>query len=183
VLYRGFEHLEHARSFVDEGIIRLGEIEAYRMHEDERRRDSHEGTAELRTPDADSQEIILGRAWTYNKVYVLCCSAADPEYVASKFGRNLVRINRPGALIADIRDHVSSHPAVPNPRVDPRWSGTILVQRNRDHWTLMNGSRFLTPRSQRASRRSKNIESPLLATFRTSWCATGLQQHPRSSSG
>lgn len=121
VLFRGFEHLEHARAFVDEGVMRLGKLEWYRDHEDKRRRDPHEGIAELRTPDPDSQDIISTRWYRYNLVYVLCCSAADPAYVASKFGRYLVRINSPGALIADIREHVSSEPIVPNPSVDPRW--------------------------------------------------------------
>jgi hypothetical protein len=124
VLYRGFKVLEHARAFVDEGIIRFGRLDMYRNLEDPRRRDPEEGIARLRMPMTDSQDVAdvistecKGRNWTY----VLCCSAADQGYVASKFGRYVVRINNPGELIADIRDHLSSNPLVPNPSVDPRW--------------------------------------------------------------
>ena len=120
VLYRGFNALEHARAFVNEGIIRLGRLDSYCNLEDARRRDPGEGTARLRMPMPDSQDVAdaiptecKGRNW----IYVLCCSAADPAYVASKFGPYLVRINNPEALVADIRDYVSSHPVVKNPRI------------------------------------------------------------------
>ena len=115
VLYRGFDVLEHARAFVNEGVIRFGRLDGYRNSEDARRRDQDEGTAVLRTP-------VIPENWEgLNRIYVLCCSAADPACVASKFGHHLVRINNPEALVADIRDHVSSHPVVPNARVYARW--------------------------------------------------------------
>jgi hypothetical protein len=124
VLYRGFEVLDHARAFVDEGIIRFGRLDLYCNLEDPRRRDPGEGIARLRMPMPDSQDVAdfiptecNGRNWTY----ALCTSAADQGYVASKFGRYVVRINNPGERIADIRDHLSSNPIVPNPSVDPRW--------------------------------------------------------------
>ena len=39
VLYRGFEHLEHASAFVDEGVIRFGWLQRYREIEDAGRRE------------------------------------------------------------------------------------------------------------------------------------------------
>ncbi len=94
VLYRGFEVLEHARAFVDEGIIRFGRLDLYCNLEDPHRRDPGEEIARLRMPMPDSQDVAdviptecKGRNWTY----LLCASAADQGYVASKFGRYVVR--------------------------------------------------------------------------------------------
>jgi hypothetical protein len=114
VLYRGFEVLERARAFVNEGLVYFGWLRRYRDLEDEHRRDQNEGTAELRTP------VILENWGVLNGIYVLCCSVADPTYVASKFGRHLVRINNPEVLVADIRDHISSNPVMPDARVYAR---------------------------------------------------------------
>jgi hypothetical protein len=115
VLYRGFGALEHARAFIDEGVIRLGRLDNYCNLEDARRRDQDEGKAQLRTP-------VIAENWEgRNLIYVLCCSAADPAYVASEFGPHVVRINNPKALVADIRAHVSSDPVVRNPRVYETW--------------------------------------------------------------
>jgi len=124
ILYRGFDALEHAHAFVDEGIVRLGRLDNYCNLEDARRRDADEGKAKLLMPVPDSQDVTdviptecKGRNW----VYVLCCSGAHPADVASKFGPYVVRINNPGRLKADIRSYLSSNPVVPNPSVDPRW--------------------------------------------------------------
>jgi hypothetical protein len=121
VLYRGFSALEHARAFVDKGDIRFGWLEGYRTIEDPGRRDQNEGKALLHTP------TIPEHCEGLNKVYVLCCSV-DPAYVASKFPY-IVRINNPEALVADIRDYVSSHPVVKNPRIYAK--GEIRPRRHR----------------------------------------------------
>jgi hypothetical protein len=131
VLYRGFGTLEHARAFVDKGFIRFGWLEGYRTIEDPRRRDQNEGKALLHTP-------IIPEHWEgRHKVYVLCCSV-DPAYVASKFPY-VVRINNPKTMIVDVREHVSSHPVVPNPQVDARRvrydrGGTVQKPPDIDQW-------------------------------------------------
>jgi hypothetical protein len=121
VLYRGFGSLDHARQFVNEGVISLGRLDRYRTLEDARRRDESEGTAALRTPAPNRIDLIPEHWQAMNRVYVLCCSAADPALVATKFGRHLVRINKPRDLVADIRSYVSSHSIVPNPEVYATW--------------------------------------------------------------
>ena len=117
ILYRGFDAPEHARAFVNEGVIHFGRLDGYCNLEDARRRDRDEGKAQLLTPVPNSQDVILEEVKGRNRVYVLCCSAADPAYVASKFGPYLVRINNPEALVADIRDYILYHPVVKNPRI------------------------------------------------------------------
>jgi hypothetical protein len=115
LLYRGFKVLEHAREFVNDGIISFRRVDHYRDLEDPGRCDQDEGTAEFRTPDiAENWERL-------NLVYVFCCSAADPAYVASKFGPHVVRINNPKALIGDIGEYISAHLGVPKARVYPTW--------------------------------------------------------------
>jgi hypothetical protein len=115
VLFRGFEHFEHARAFVDEGFMRFGWLKRYREIEDARRRDRDEGTAEFRAPAADSQDAILQQWKGNNWIYVLSCTAS--ERGASEFG-HVVRINNPESLVSDIRGYFSSHPS---PMVYAAW--------------------------------------------------------------
>src|SRR5207245_11175563 len=97
VLYRGFEHLEHASAFIDEGVIRFGWLQRYREIEDAGRRDIDEGTAAFRAPDAEAENAILEQwARGLNWIYIFSCST--DEHAASEFG-HVVRINSPEGLI------------------------------------------------------------------------------------
>jgi hypothetical protein len=121
ILYRGFRDLEHARAFVNDGVIRFGRLDHYRTIEDASRQDTDEGTAVLCALAPDSQDLIPEHWEGLNRVYILSCSAAEPGLVASKFGCHLVRINQPRALIDDIRRYASSHSLIPNQEVYSSW--------------------------------------------------------------
>lgn len=115
ILYRGFEKLEHAREFVEHGIVCFGSINMYRTIEDAKRRDTNEGEAVVQTPAPDGQGYIDFHVTSPAPTYVLCLTTSEAS--AREFGPHVVRINDVGTFQGDIIRSVGASPPIPNPRV------------------------------------------------------------------
>lgn len=104
VLYRGLGEETHARAFVENGVVRLGNLDWYRKCEDPIRKDPGERTAQYREPLADRPtELVECRRGIFNTVFVL--SMSDDMNAARRFGPFIVQINDPSALRRDLWDY------------------------------------------------------------------------------
>jgi hypothetical protein len=104
-LYRAFTKEKRAREFVEQGIIRLGNIQQYRRAEDATA-DPDEGSAEYLAPlPWRPEEFIPNRHDIFNSIFLLCMSDPSVEWsVLTQFGQHIVRINDPRALYRDVRE-------------------------------------------------------------------------------
>lgn len=94
-LLRAFDERAYLQDFLS-GKVRLQLHGVYRSIEDERRRDTQEGNARLTVPGLGGVDVSFGGSF-HDPVYLLCCS--DPAADVSMFGRWVVRINDPVALL------------------------------------------------------------------------------------
>ncbi|MCI0559249.1 MAG: hypothetical protein MN733_12200 [Nitrososphaera sp.] len=103
VLYRAFETHKYADAFTKIGKFRMGALRTYKQIENSNRRDSTEGDGHYIDGKGVNAHFQLG-----NDVYVLSCSKAnvDLKFLREKFGRYVVRINKPSRLASDIRSYM-----------------------------------------------------------------------------
>lgn len=104
-LYRAFKEERCAREFVEQGKIRLGNIQQYKRAVDATA-DPDEGSAEYLAPlPGLPVEFIPNRHEILNSIFLLCMSGPGVEWsVLTQFGQHIVRINDPRALYRDVRE-------------------------------------------------------------------------------
>lgn len=126
--YRAFNEEKYARSFVEKGIFRMRRLKYYREIEDRRREDRGEGEGfvvfsmerPVYTLDQSSQKVISKRM-QFGPVnrgildaglsYILCFSGpqVDIKHLACQYGRYVVRVDQPEALVCDISSYLEQY--------------------------------------------------------------------------
>jgi hypothetical protein len=127
-VYRAFTERSHAEDFVLRGRFRLGNLRVYATLENEERRDSSEGQGRFQrfgtvtSVDfvADSDDTFVSQAPGYvhvhtellNPTFVLSCSlpGVNLDYLRSRFGPWVVRIDEPRRLAQELAKHLETLP-------------------------------------------------------------------------
>jgi hypothetical protein len=122
-LYKAFDSEEVANNFLMSGRFRLSLLDCYRKIEDPARADADEGEARIDIPNQVLTTIILpsdsskgGRIGytigtlhrteaSLNKYYLFCVSGPEVslDYIATRFGRYIVKISQPQIFLEQIR--------------------------------------------------------------------------------
>jgi len=128
LVYRAFTERSYALDFVCRGKFRMGNLRVYPTLEDAERCDSSEGEGHFqRFGTVTTVDFVQGSDETFvaqkpgyvhthtellNPKFVLSCSlpGVDLEYLRSRFGPWLVRIDQPRRLAQDVSDYLESLP-------------------------------------------------------------------------
>lgn len=123
--YKAYDHEEHAKQFIDSGNFRLNCLYYCRNMESESRRDPTEGCgytkeAGIVTVGWVSPNPAEKTIWTKemgyqehhtefgNAIFCFCTCSPDvnPDHMKERFGRYIVKINKPRKLAEDINDYL-----------------------------------------------------------------------------
>ena len=142
-LYKGFQKRKHARLFLEQGSFIMHSLSYYCGIEDPNRADKSEGEGKAvvlmnrpvlqlgqksgKTLSSTSEfgPVYYGTT-SINPRYILCFSGpeVDIEYLASQYGRYVLRLNQPDELVRDITSYLEKHPNMP----DTMWLDCIQVR-------------------------------------------------------
>ena len=125
--YRAFECKEHAESFMNKGVFRMGCQLSYKAIENERLRDATEGSVSIRVPgivtsygfsqDRAEEPICLQKmghreesGGSGNPRFCFCTSLPDVDHNHMKtLGKYIVKINDPRKLAEDINNYFANN--------------------------------------------------------------------------
>jgi len=132
-LYKAFTEEDHARDFLERGILIMRPLIYFSETEDLKRKDKDEGEGRVKVvkprPVVDldpgsgqilsvrqvTGEVFFGTAST-NPCYLYCFSGpqVDVDYLARKYGRYVLRVNQPDKLVSEIGSCLERYPDMPS---------------------------------------------------------------------
>jgi len=132
-LYKAFTEEDHARDFLERGILIMRPLIYFTEIEDLKRKDKDEGEGRVKVvkpcpvvdldPESgqilsirqETGEVFFGTAST-NPCYLYCFSGpqVDGDCLPRKYGRYVLRVNQPDKLVSEIGSYLERYPDRPS---------------------------------------------------------------------